>query len=479
MKKESIDIVFSFDTTGSMYPCLGAVRRSIRDTVQRLFQDIDDLRIAIIAHGDYCDADTSYVIKALDFSTDIKEICKFVMNVGPTGGGDAPECYELVLKEARNLSWGSGRNKVLTMIGDDVPHPTHYWGNTQKIDWRNELGLLMEAGIHVHGCHAMPGTRGHSKPFYQEIANVTGGFYLTLDQFSTITDLVMAICYHQDSDAALESFEKHVFHSGRLTRDLKNSIRTMRGLEPEVIKMSKDGLNPVPAGRFQIFDVYKDEDIMGFVNGVGATYNKGRGFYELTKSVKVQQYKEIILQDKITGDIFNGSQVRERLGLYAQTEGGKNTERLNRSHLMDKYTVFIQSTSYNRKLIGGTKFLYEVSDWDMTGSVTDVLTRRSDAMKSVEKVAKADKVLKVKKVTKAAKKVVTKTVLRKKAPVTAAKRKKDITIPPRLKNALKAYEIKQKNPDMSWSEVSERTSYTSGASASRGAKKIEKLYATA
>jgi hypothetical protein len=26
--------------------------------------------------------------------------------------------------------------------------------------------------------------------------------------------------------------------------------------------------------------------------------------------------------------------------------------------------VFVQSTSYNRKLIGGTKFLYEVEDWD-------------------------------------------------------------------------------------------------------------------
>ncbi|CDN15770.1 Conserved domain protein [Richelia intracellularis] len=29
----------------------------------------------------------------------------------------------------------------------------------------------------------------------------------------------------------------------------------------------------------------------------------------------------------------------------------------------EKYVVFVQSTSANRKLIGGTRFLYEVEDW--------------------------------------------------------------------------------------------------------------------
>jgi hypothetical protein len=32
--------------------------------------------------------------------------------------------------------------------------------------------------------------------------------------------------------------------------------------------------------------------------------------------------------------------------------------------VLAKYTAFIQSTSANRKLMGGTKFLYEVEDWE-------------------------------------------------------------------------------------------------------------------
>jgi len=30
---------------------------------------------------------------------------------------------------------------------------------------------------------------------------------------------------------------------------------------------------------------------------------------------------------------------------------------------LEKFVVFVQSTSYNRKLISGTRFLYEVEDW--------------------------------------------------------------------------------------------------------------------
>ena len=197
MDKSAIDVCLTFDTTGSMYPCLTQVRRNCKETVKRLFADIEGLRVAVIAHGDYCDANSPYVTKIFDFSSDEKAVTSFIDKVEPTGGGDSPECYELVLHQARSLKWTSGKSKVLVMIGDDVPHGPTYAQNTKHIDWRNELGLLLEANINVYGVHAMPGCRKHSKSFYEEIANKTGGFYLTLDQFSTINDLIMAVCYKQ------------------------------------------------------------------------------------------------------------------------------------------------------------------------------------------------------------------------------------------------------------------------------------------
>ena len=59
--------------------------------------------------------------------------------------------------------------------------------------------------------------------------------------------------------------------------------------------------------------------------------------------------------------MFNGAQVREYLGLQPQIVSGGVTERLN-SHHTKEYRVFVQSTSVNRKLIGGTEMLYEVED---------------------------------------------------------------------------------------------------------------------
>ena len=60
------------------------VRRSVTNTVQRLQREIPGIRIAVIAHGDYCDAST-YVTKIVDFTTDGKKLCDFVQKVQGTG----------------------------------------------------------------------------------------------------------------------------------------------------------------------------------------------------------------------------------------------------------------------------------------------------------------------------------------------------------------------------------------------------------
>jgi len=80
-----VEIVFSFDTTGSMASCLGKVREKVSETVTRLIQDIKDIRIGIIAHGDYCDDVSKYAIKKIDLTNNVKEICDFVNTVEATG----------------------------------------------------------------------------------------------------------------------------------------------------------------------------------------------------------------------------------------------------------------------------------------------------------------------------------------------------------------------------------------------------------
>jgi len=352
METNNIEVVFSFDTTGSMYPCLTQVRRKIKETVTRLLDEIPGIRIGIIAHGDYCDAGSTYVTKHLDLSGDVGTICNFVQNVEPTGGGDAPECYELVLHEAQSLSWTPTNSKTLVLIGDDIPHAPAQ--TPQKLNWRQEVDKLAQMGITVYGIQAL--NRPHATLFYKELAEKSGGFHLNLDQFSYITDLFLAVCYQQSSNEQLQAYEQEVVSQGRMSRGLNKMFDTMLKREDAAVYESAE-LRAVKPGRFQVLEVDSEISIKAFVLENGLAFKTGRGFYEFTKTETIQGKKEIVLMERSTGDLFEGEAAREMLGLPMG-----ETVRIKPSNL-EKYAVFVQSTSANRKLMGGSRFLYEVEDW--------------------------------------------------------------------------------------------------------------------
>ncbi len=355
-----IDVVISFDTTGSMYPVLTQVRRKVKAAVNRLMGELPGIRIGIIAHGDYCDAGHTYVTQHLDLTYDTAAITSFVEHTQATGGGDAPECYELVLHEAQELAWRPDATRVFVLIGDDVPHPPA--ANPQRLNWRTEIATLTARGISVYAVQAL--NRRHATPFYRELANVSGGFHLNLDQFSEITDMIMAICYRQDTDAKLQTYEQEVQREGRMSRSLKRAFATMQGRDL-VAEAGPVDLRAVPSGRFQVLEVDEFVSIQEFAQRNGLIFKAGKGFYEFTKTETIQARKEIVLQHRATGDLFAGNQARVMLGLPI----GENAR--IRPTQLEEYRVFVQSTSYNRKLIGGTRFLYEVADYDPSDSSSE------------------------------------------------------------------------------------------------------------
>ena len=82
-------------------------------------------------------------------------LSRFISGVSATGGGDADECYELVLRQARTqLSWTPGSVRALVMIGDCNPHGPSYPLNRDHIDWRTEAAALAEEGIRVYAVQA-------------------------------------------------------------------------------------------------------------------------------------------------------------------------------------------------------------------------------------------------------------------------------------------------------------------------------------
>ena len=387
MKK--YDVAFSFDTTGSMSACLAQVRRQVKKVAADLIDQVPGMRISIIAHGDYCDEKTTYLMKFIDFTSEKKKIEDFITNIGSTGGGDAPEAYEYVLREAQKLAWDSESCRALVMIGDDVPHGVD--DNPYKIDWRHEAKELHSMGVNIYSVQCLNRGYGPTKTFYRQMATMTNGYHLYLDQFASIVQMMMAICFKQVGNEALQNYQERVTNElGGMTIAMKQMFDVMLGkkkvedVEEEnnnrydwggVVGVApvhkkikpKDGgkeieldegleLKPCRPARFQICNVDKEIDIKKFAIENGLEFKAGRGFYEFTKSEVISKKKEIVLQKKDSGEIFEGKAARQMLGLIDYDEKAKVGVAK-----FKEYKVFIQSTSYNRKLMAGTSFLYEVN----------------------------------------------------------------------------------------------------------------------
>lgn len=91
--------------------------------------------------------------------------------------------------------------------------------------------------------------------------------------------------------------------------------------------------------------------IRDFVEAQGVPYVKGCAFYELSKTETVQDYKQIAIRDKVSGAVYSGFAARDMLGLPHHGE----VKLAPGQH--GQYNIFVQSTSFNRKLVKGTNVM--------------------------------------------------------------------------------------------------------------------------
>lgn len=113
----------------------------------------------------------------------------------------------------------------------------------------------------------------------------------------------------------------------------------------------------VTGSRFKAIKVTKRVSIKAFVEEKKLRFEKGRGFYQLTKPEVIQDYKEVIVRRQADKQIVTGDKVREVLKIPKSAKKFK----LDLEEVGD-FDVFVQSTSVNRVLLPDTEFLYEAEE---------------------------------------------------------------------------------------------------------------------
>jgi hypothetical protein len=131
----AVDIVFCIDTTGSMQPVLENVKSSAISFHDRLStvmaekgKSISQLRVKVIAFRDFGDRadDAISTTEFLTLPEGVEIYEKFVRDLTPSGGGDAPESGLEALALAVRADWERGldrRRHVIVMFTDAPAHP--------------------------------------------------------------------------------------------------------------------------------------------------------------------------------------------------------------------------------------------------------------------------------------------------------------------------------------------------------------------
>ena len=190
-----LDMVIAFDTTGSMARYIDAVKEHVKELIPKLFKQNPDLRIGIVAFGDYCDMPSKYnfgkAYQVCELTDDENKLIKFIISAQNTGGGDSDEFYELVIKKiVEETNWREDSTKAVLLIADAEPHKVGYnYRNiiiNNQIDWREEAKKAAKKGIKFDTLTI------YETEWYKELSSITNGVSAPFSTSSKTSQLVEA-----------------------------------------------------------------------------------------------------------------------------------------------------------------------------------------------------------------------------------------------------------------------------------------------
>lgn len=198
LRRNGLDIVLCFDSTGSMAGEITQVKRQIQRIGQTLTTLVPKARISVCTYRDEGD---EYVTKGLPLTGSIQEVSSYLDRISAGGGGDHPEAVD------EGLYWSVSQNnfrpnarKVILLFGDAPPHPDKL---KRALEVAGNFRSQSKGIVSTITCQS-----NTPMPEFYEIAAAGGGeAFLTTDQKQIMTQLMVLVFGSRHRDKVLEAFK--------------------------------------------------------------------------------------------------------------------------------------------------------------------------------------------------------------------------------------------------------------------------------
>ena len=211
LRSRGLEIVFVFDSTGSMGTVLRATKHHILRMVAVLDVLVPGTRIGVVTYRDH-GTDEAYLTRQVPLDTADYRMLNFMQTIEAGGGGDPPEAVLDGLQAAVNMQWTSGSERVIVLIGDAPPRA----GTLARI--RNISRRFAKNGnarIHAINTTRSDHIRVSVADALRSIASAGSGEYQMLEAEDTILRQVLSLAFGRVFRANLDDVYAKVSERGR------------------------------------------------------------------------------------------------------------------------------------------------------------------------------------------------------------------------------------------------------------------------
>lgn len=198
LRKTGLEVVFVFDSTGSMGSSIRATKEGIAQMLDVLRALVPDARFSLVTYRDK-GAGEDYLVRSLPLDRDFYAAVNWMQSVEAGGGGDTPEAVLAGLRESFRQDFRRGARRVVVVAGDAPPHDRDRQAMRDVV-----RRFASEPNSAVHTL-LTSGTNSDAKEAFAEIAKTGRGLCLPIEDQGRLLRQVLTLAfgtsYENDLDA--------------------------------------------------------------------------------------------------------------------------------------------------------------------------------------------------------------------------------------------------------------------------------------